>query len=76
MRVRYLCSEASTTWSRVPGEIYDLADAEAKGAIAAGKAEAVAEAPAPEEKEVKTAENATRNPRENASMPPSRGRNG
>lgn len=62
MKVRYLTSEASHTWTREYGQIYDLPDDEAAAAIAAGKAEPVADEP----------EAATRAVRETAVKPSAR----
>lgn len=68
VKVRYLVSEASATWSREPGLICELPDDEARAAIAAGKAE-----PIPEEEESAASETApetaTRSARETAVMP-------
>jgi hypothetical protein len=63
MQVMYLVSEASHHWSRMPGHVYDLPDAEAYAAIAAGKAEPVTPEPdaaAPEAATRSAAERAVR----------------
>lgn len=64
MQVKYLVSEASHAWSRIPGEVYELPDDEAAAAIAAGKAEPF----------VAPAEAATRSARETAVKPTPKGR--
>lgn len=71
IQVRYLTSEASATWTREPGGIYDLQDAEAEAAIACGKAERVAE---PDTPEADAPEAATRSGRETAMKPRAQGR--
>lgn len=64
MQVKYLVSEASVAWSRIPGGVYDLPDDEAAAAINAGKAEPVVAQP----------EAATRSARETAVKPTPKGR--
>lgn len=67
MKVRYLVSEASVAWSRMPGVVYDLPEAEAVAALNAGKAE-------PFEEEASAVEAATRSSRETAVKSRTRGR--
>ncbi len=64
MKVKYLVSEASVAWSRMPGHVYDLSDEEAVAAINAGKAEPF----------IEETEAATRSSRETAVKPTPKGR--
>jgi len=66
MKVKYLVSEASVTWSRMPGVVYDLPDDEAVAALNAGKAEPYVEDAAPEA--------ATRSIRETTVKPAAKGK--